>query len=96
MKVRHKKTGVELEVRNSRAVDPAGFYITKGESWINKKDPDWELALEEEWENVTHEYKIFFPIIPGASIAIREDERLSYIDGLHNGPAFIVERRKAQ
>ena len=101
MKVRHKKTGVELEVRNSRAVDPAGFYITKGESWINKKDPDWQLVPEDVWEDCTGSLELMNGIEavePGEQVwaiqCLAYKYRLRKIDGAHNGPAFIVERRK--
>jgi hypothetical protein len=46
----------------------------------------------EEYEDVTSKYKM----LDGAeSVVLGRDEQFKYIDGPHNGPCFIVERRKA-
>lgn len=116
MKVRHKKLGIEFEVRkeNVTLLHVGGnFYETVGGSFIAYHDPDWEKV--EEWEDVTSEFHgtqswpstkssksngvahtetncMFW--IP-CEIHHRGDLRLRKIDGLHNGPAFVVERRKS-
>ena len=46
----------------------------------------------EEWEDVTKKYKI----LNGAeSVVLGSNEKFRYIDHLHNGPAFIIERKKS-
>ncbi|MDR4470428.1 MAG: hypothetical protein MRJ68_19380 [Nitrospira sp.] len=104
MKVRHKKTGVELEIcPSNEAFARRGdvYRRTTGGSFINTSDPDWQLVPEEEWEDVTGNLEVTDGI--GASEpqekvwaiqCLAQKYRLRKIDGLHNGPAFIVERRK--
>lgn len=103
MKIRHKELGVELEV-DGRQPFPA-FYVTSGGSLINRQDNDWVLVKEEAWEDITGEcewteiaYSEFYMKAPNGEriehISFRDKYRLRKIDGLHNGPAFIVERKK--
>lgn len=58
MRLKHKSTGVELEVFLPRVyLEVYGgqpFYKTKDGSFIAHGDYDWELVKEEEWEDVTH------------------------------------------
>jgi hypothetical protein len=49
-----------------------------------------ECEGPEEWEDVTEVYRDC-----QTPIRLRDDERIKFIDGLHNGPAFIVERKKS-
>lgn len=94
MKVRHKATGVELEVREP--LTPTRYYDTTGGSLIHRDDPEWELVPEEEWEDCTAGCVVSstgFLTMHGNPLTYT-DFRFRKIDGLHNGPAFIVERRK--
>lgn len=96
MKIKHKKLGVELEIKLPRAyLDMCGghpFYKTEGGSFISHSDYDWELVKEEEWEDVT----INFKGLSGAkTIHLDHNERFLYIDCIHNGPYFIIQRKKA-
>lgn len=50
------------------------------------------VAHSEQWEDVTAEFKMF---VCSDSLVLGKSERFKYIDGVHNGPAFIVERRKS-
>lgn len=109
MKVRHKATGIELEVR--KPFTSTLYYYTTGGSLIHRGDPDWQLVPEEEWKDITKEcelgtYSGFTSdttlILKGKQYIHHEgyvfngssEYRLRKIDGLHHGPAFIVERRK--
>jgi hypothetical protein len=91
MKIKHKQSGAELTVKEEQAPFKA-YWTTDGGSYIHKDDPEWELVKEEEWEDVTSECK---HIDRHSSVTLLGGKRFRYSDGLHNGPAFIVERRKA-
>jgi len=111
MKLRHKATGIELEVKKLLQSQP--YYITAGGSMIHVDDPAFELVPEEVWEDVTEHCEVgTLPILDdgrntvvhrcdgGISydvlnpFQLTENYRVKKIDGLHHGPAFIVERRK--
>ena len=51
----------------------------------------------EEWEDVTAEYaRAFLPLtIQELPFTLQKNDRLTYHDGLHNGPSFIIQRKKA-
>lgn len=101
MKIRHKTLGVEFEVLEERITllhVGGNFYETMGGSFISHRDPDWEKV--EEWEDVTK--SVLFTDTPVGFGALtidgvhltRDHYRLRKIDGIHTGPAFIIERRK--
>ena len=102
MKVRHKKLGVELEINNVGTV----YYITKGGSCIHRDDLEWEFVKDEEWEDVTGAYSVVDETDGGCVASdghyvvltktcdFHKGMRLRKIDGMHNGPAFIIEQKK--
>lgn len=50
----------------------------------------------EELEDVTHVYKDFLGRMKELhALTLKDGDTLKVIDGPHNGPCFIVERRKA-
>lgn len=96
MKVRHT-SGLELEVTDDRC----GYWRTTGGSLILGTDRDWQLVPEEVWEDCTGNLEV----TDGGEASEPQEKvwaiqclahkyRLRKIDGLHHGPAFIVERRK--
>jgi hypothetical protein len=112
MKIRHKQTGLELQVKKGDR-----FYETAGGSFLHIEDSEWEPVIEQEWEDVTagctagkygekefsgfHETKyrvlnsyIWIIDADGKNVANDPRYRLTKIDGLHHGPAFIVERMR--
>lgn len=108
MKVRHTSTGVEFEVK--KPLHPQLYYLTKGGSMIHVNDPAFELVPEEGWEDVTgncraygwnwpkshpsHEDDGAFYLSHNGVVIGNASYRLRKIEGLHHGPAFIVERKK--
>jgi len=107
MKVRHKATGIEIEVR--KPIKEVSFYSTLGGSMIHVDDPQWELVKEEEWDDVTAHIEVgryeshcrasghlyaCDRSNSGINAFFDQGYRLRKIDGMHNGPAFIVEKRK--
>ena len=72
---------------------PVQWIVQQGEGMIPSILPKLEYRLcdpPEQWEDVTDSYKS----LDGAGTAsLLVDERFSYIDGMHHGPAFIVERK---
>lgn len=94
MKVRHKASGTELELAEPQPFLPQ-WWKTVGGSCIAYNDPAWELVKEEEWEDVTAECDFNSQFGLGVRVQDGGTCRLRKIDGLHNGPAFIVERRKS-
>jgi len=67
------------------------YYITEKGSHIYSGDSDWELVPGEVWEDVTAIYKERL-----TPLRLRDDERVTWIDGLHHGPAFIIERKRTR
>lgn len=109
MKVRHKATGIELEVR--KPIKEVSFYSTPGGSMIHVDDPQWELVKEEEWEDISDKCDVdtYDGFTDDARKILNNKQYIHYegyifngssnyrlrkIDGLHHGPAFIVEKRK--
>lgn len=64
---------------------------------------EWEDVTEDvqaypwSWgkNHVSHENDGTFYLSEGGSLVKKETHRVRKIDGLHNGPAFIVERKKS-
>ena len=87
MKVRHKSTGIELLVLH----ELENGYRTVGGSMIHRRDHEWEKVLDDPYQDVTQEYAL----CDGATeITLLRGEHFTYINCIHNGPAFIVERKK--
>lgn len=106
MKVRHKKFRIKLELADPQPFLPH-WWKTIGGSCIAYNDPEWELVNEDKWEDVTGECTASettnggeICIVHGSNrverhAGIFKSYRFTKIDGLHNGPAFIVERKKS-
>lgn len=102
MKVRHKATGIEFEVQ--KMLRDFKYYSTTGGSMIHVDDPAFEIVPEEVWEDCTEDVEIFrdtlkemnqeYFIHDGKYVCLNNGYRLRKIDGLHHGPAFIVEKKK--
>lgn len=90
MKVRHKATGLEIEVR--KPLRDIEYYSTPGGSMIHVDDPAFEVVPEEVWEDVTSRYGKEGSV--RQTLTLYSNEHMKFIDGIHNGLAIIVERRK--
>lgn len=105
MKVRHKATGIELDVVSQSLRGEYVMYNTRGGSLIYEKDPEWEVVPDVVWEDVTDACYATSTGLLNKSVAIichnnghlceSMGFRIRKIDGLHHGPAFIVEKRKS-
>lgn len=102
MKIKHKKTGVELAV-SRHSTNGFPYYVTTGGSLIYHSDQEWELVeAKEEWEAVTHELTVQYKhegnsigYIHGATVVYTSyGYRLSLRQATIDGAYLIVERRK--
>lgn len=69
------------------------YWICKGTIVLPKSE---YILCAEEWEDVTmiHRHRNGHKSLI-LNVSIGENERIRFIDGPHNGPCFIVERRKS-
>ena len=109
MKIRHKETGVVMRViKGDRFYETTGgslLHINDPE-WEPVIEPEWEDVTAgctagrykcDEFKDVRHLALNGYLWITGAdgvNIACLGSHRLTKIDGLHHGPAFIVERKR--
>ena len=82
-------SGKETEVLS--AVD--GYFVFRGGAVIPISECE-RCAHPEQLEDVTTQYRGLAGVY-GNSIYLRWNDKMTYIDGLHHGPAFIVERKKS-
>ena len=109
MKIRHKQTGQVLQVKEGdRFYELPGwkFLPIDNSEWEPVIEQEWEDVTaectagrygEEEFNSVQYHPLngyLWITNAEGENIANNPQYRLTKIDGLHHGPAFIVERRR--
>jgi hypothetical protein len=111
MKVKHKQSGVELAVKEEQAPFKAywttdgGSYIHKQDpEWELVKEEEWKDVTDEceagrysstETATVANYIWVVDNSNKQLNALFVDGYRLRKIDGMHYGPAFIIERRKA-